>query len=1029
MTGLGALLVRTGAIRRRTRISASGAILASLAALLTATPGFAQEAQPPKPAPPPPEATPGQEIVITGSRIPRPNLTAISPVTVVDAKEVKLQGTVLTEQLINGLPQVTPDQGLNVSNGASGTSTVNLRDFGPSRTLVLVNGRRLLPGDASYVAADVNFIPSALIQRVEVLTGGASSVYGSDAIAGVVNFILDTKLDGVRIDGQSSFYQHDNRNREMRQLLQDADYSFPTGNTVDGSIQDINAVYGRGFAGGRGHVTVYAGFRQAEGLAENARDFSACAITVNTPEDSPFCGGTPTSALGTFTIPRFFIQYHVAADRQFAPGPSLFNFAPYNFYQRPDRRYTGGGFASFAFSSAVNLYAEAMYMDDRTTAQIAPSGNFGATRTINCDNPLLSPQEVSLICFDGNFVGQRPIFDDDGNLLFIRGTPTVFTDPTTGTQYRMGQVRVQRRNVEGGPRQEILTHRDLRLLGGFKGALGRGVSYDASYLYSRVRQAQFHTNDLLISRLVNSLDVVTDPASGQPVCRAKLSGADPACVPWDIFSLNTVTPQAIAYLSVPSSLKGEVREQVANASLTVDLGEWGLRSPWAEEAPGLNVGAEYRKDRLSLEPDEHFANADLSGLATPITPLEGATSVKELFGEVRVPLLRSRLVDELTIEAGYRHSWHRNATNSVQSSSYKIGADLSPIRGIRFRASQQRAVRAPDVQELFAQTFVEGFESDPCAGFSPQASQEQCAATGVTAAEYGQIERQTDASQGYNAIGGGNAALTPEIATTRTVGVVIRPAALRRFSFTADWFDIRLKGAIGTIGAQQIMDSCIATGDPLFCSRIHRDSEGSLFLTPEGLIDDTNANFAALKTSGIDFASTYSQPLGKLGSLNLEFQGTWTRQFIIDLGGNTTPFDCAGLYGIICGPPQPSWRHNARVTWETPKGLSLSLLWRHWASVPADEALARQLAEFEYNPISKRIPAREYFDVTAIARFGARYQLRVGVRNVFDKQPPLIAAGMNGPCGGFGCNGNTFTQFYDPLGRFIFFGATVNFKP
>ena len=1008
------------------RISAIAAALF----LVSATPALAQT-QPANDASPTAKPAPAaaSEIVITGSRIPRPNLTAVSPVTVVSSEEVKLQGAVLTESLLNSLPQVEPSQGLYESNGATGTATVDLRSFGAGRTLVLINGRRLLPGDAIDPSADINFVPSALIKRVDVLTGGASSVYGSDAVAGVVNFILDTDLVGLRIDGQSSFYQHDNNRTELRPLLEEAGFAFPKGNVVDGSIEDINAAFGTGFAHGRGHVTVYGGYRQSEAISQNARDYSACGFSVNTPDDALFCGGTPTSALGTFTIPRYGFQYHVVGGRQFAPQPSIFNVAPYNFFQRPDRRYSAGGFAEFEISSAIKPYAEAMYMDDRTTAQIAPSGDFGATRTINCDNPLLSTQQLSLVCFDGNFVGQRPVFDDDGNLLFIRGEPTVFTDPTTGRTYREGNLRIQRRNVEGGPRQEIISHRDLRLLGGVKGALGSGISYDASYLFARVRQSQLHTNDLLLSRILNALDVVTDSATGQPVCRAKLTGEDPECVPWDIFSVGTVTPAAAANLAVPSRLTGKVQEQVANASLTFDLGEWGLRSPWAEEGVAANVGGEYRKDDLSLDPDEHFANADLVGLGTPITPLHGTTSVRELFGEIRVPLLRRRIVDELTLEGGYRYSWYRNASHKLSSSSYKVGAEVAVIRSVRFRASQQRAVRAANVQELFAQTFQDNFLTDPCAGFTPAATQQQCAASGVTAAQYGQIERQTDSSQGYNGIGGGNPALAPEVARTRTLGVVLRPDFLRRLAVSVDWYNIRLKGAVSTIGSQQIIDTCIATADPFFCGRVHRDSEGSLWLTPQGFVDDTNANIGALDTTGVDIASSYVQPIGRLGSINLEFLGTWVRRFTVNLGGLSTPFDCAGLYGVVCGTPTARWRHNLRATWDAPRGLSLSLLWRHWSSIAADAALAKEQFDFDYNPISARIPRRDYFDLTGTARFGQALRLRVGVRNLFDKQPPLIPTGMNGVCGAGPCNGNTFSQFYDPLGRFIFAGATISFKP
>ncbi|MEA3067822.1 MAG: iron complex outerrane recepter protein [Sphingomonadales bacterium] len=977
-------------------------------------------------------AEPGKEevIVITGSRIPRPGLSAISPVTVVTGREVKLEGAVLTESLINALPQVKPDQGLYLSNSATGTATVDLRGFGAGRTLVLINGRRLLPGDANYAAADINFVPTALIKRVEVLTGGASSVYGSDAVAGVVNFILETQLDGLRVDGQSSFYQHDNRDgQHIRDLLIAGGFPFKSGNAVDGGIEDVSAAYGTGFAHGRVHVTVYGDYRKASALTQAARDYSACTITVDDPAASPFCGGSPASALGTFGIPGFNNRYHVTADRRFIPGVSFFNFAPFNYFQRPDRRYSVGGFADVALNDALKPYAEAMFMDDRTVAQLAPSGNFGATQTINCDNPLLSAQQLSLVCFNGNFVGQRLIIDDDGNVLGFTGSPTSFTDPTTGNGYFKGKVRIQRRNVEGGGRRDDFRHRDVRLVGGVKGELGRGVSYDASYLFARVRQTQIHTNDLLVSRIVAALDVVSDPVTGQPVCRAKLSGQDPGCLPWDIFAAGAASAQAAAYLSVPSSLSGKVEERVANASVTADLGKWGLRSPWAEEAPALNLGAEYRKDKLSLDPDQHYRDADLVGIGTPLLPLSGGTSVKELFGEMRVPLLRRRLIDELTVEGGYRLSWYRSAENRFSSSSYKLGAELSPVRGLRLRASQQRAVRTPNVQELFALSFMDNFEIDPCAGFTPTASLQQCAATGVTSAQYGQIARQPDSFAGYNGISGGNPRLQPERATTRAIGVVLQPRFLPGFSLTADWFDIRLKGAIGFIGSQQIIDTCTATGDPIFCSRIHRDSEGSLWLTPQGFVDDSEANIGALKTSGVDVGSSLTRPLGRLGSASLEFLGTWVRHFITDNGGLATPFDCAGLYGLVCGFPLPRWRHNARVTWDMRSGLSLSVLWRHFAPVPVDAALAKAAADLTYHSTVSKIPAQDYFDLTATGHVGDRYQLRVGVRNLFDREPPIVASGQVGTCGTGPCNGNTYPQLYDPLGRYIFAGATMNFKP
>ena len=253
-------------------------------------------------------------------------------------------------------------------------------------------------------------MPSTIIQRVEVLTGGASSVYGSDAVSGVVNFILDTRIEGLRFDGQASVYEHRSRaSSDVREALTDAGLGFPTGNLVDGGSQDVNAAFGTSILGGRGHVTVYGGYRTLSALTMDNRDYSACNLWAVPDFDQRFCQGSITSGPGTFDT--FFDRFHLGSGRTFLPGPTFFNFSPYVYFQRPDRRYTAGGFASVELSAAFQPYVEAMYMDDRTVAQVAPSGDFQSTFSINCDNPLLSDQQRSLVCFNGNYVGQTPVFD------------------------------------------------------------------------------------------------------------------------------------------------------------------------------------------------------------------------------------------------------------------------------------------------------------------------------------------------------------------------------------------------------------------------------------------------------------------------------------------------------------------------------------------------------------------------------------------------------------------------------------------
>ena len=1039
--------MRTGALNAVTR-----RLLGSAALLLPST-VTAQVSPPPQTSqtdeqPPPPSvqvapvAVPQQgqaeaAIIITGSRIPRPNLTAVSPVTVITNQEVKLEGAVLTESLINSLPQVRPNQGNFISNGATGTATIDLRGLGTLRTLVLVNGRRLLPGDPTDPAADINVVPSALIKRVEVLTGGASSVYGSDAIAGVVNFILETRLEGLRLDGQSSFYQHQNRDgAHLRHALIQAGFPFPSGNEADGGIQDINAAFGQAFAGGRGHVTAYAGYRKIEQVTQAERDYSACTVVIFDTNDPIMCGGSLISGEGSFFTN--FDLFHLGESRTFVSGPPApFNFAPFNYFQRAGRRYTAGGFGDFELSDALKPYFEFMFMDDRTVAQIAPSGDFAfEIFEINCDNPLLSDQQRSLVCFSGNFVGETPITDNQGNLVAIEGSPTPFVDPVAGNTYFKGVLGVGRRNIEGGPRRADIRHKDLRAVGGVKGDLVRGLSYDASYLFGKVRMKIVQTNDLLISRLVRARDVIIDPATGQPACRSVLTGEDSNCVPWDVFELGAVTPEAAAYLGVPVRLEGTVKQRVATAFVTAELQEWGIRSPWANNGPALNVGAEYRKDTLDLRPDEHYQSNDISGVGFPILPFTGSTQVKELFGELRLPFLSERFVHDLTFEGGYRQSWYKNGDSSFTTNSYKLALEFTPIRGIRFRASHQRAVRAPNVQELFAPSFREFFDTDPCTGLVPVATPEQCARTGVTAEQYGRIIANPleEFGGGYHSIAGGNLDLEPEKATTRAIGIVLQPRFFPGFSATVDWFDIQLKGSIAQIGAAVILDSCVATGDPFFCGRVHRDANGSLWMTPEGFVDDRQANIGAFKVRGIDVGSTYTQRLGRWGSANLEFIGTWLDRYIVDTGGLATPYDCAGLYGYVCGSPLPRWRHNARLTWNPGSGVSLSVHWRHIGKVRVDRSHEDvPFPDFlpRPSPLVAKIGAQNYFDLTGLLNFQGKYSLRLGVRNIFDREPPVVAGGVAGSCGsssfGIFCNGNTYPQLYDPLGRYVFAGATVDF--
>ena len=1060
-----------------------------------ATPAFAQDEdldQPPQTGPveaAPPESAQGDDetIFVTGSRIPQPNLTATSPVTVVNSQEVRLTGTTRAEDLINSLPQTFAGQGGNIANGASGTATLNLRGLGSERTLVLVNGRRLVPGDPFSSAADINMIPAAIIDRVDVLTGGASSVYGADAVAGVVNFIMDTDFEGVRIDSQYSFYNHQNNtNAFVQEALDTPNFGYPRGTATDGGTWDIMMAIGAGFDDGRGHVTAYAGYRNIQAVLQAKRDYSACALTADTAgqvaanANSRYsCGGSPTSANGTV------IAYDDGTSTFFQIGPSRtliggftpYNFGPLNHFQRPDERYVAGLFAEYEISRALQPYMEFMFMDDRTIAQIAPSGDFGNTFSVNCDNPLLSAQQRSILCAPANLIAPTVVQDPDTGVFSVvspssfaaaavssvqgninsftlpDGTldpripaaafaPFAFIDPLTGLNYNRGFAQILRRNVEGGGRQDTLQHTSFRVVAGMRGDLSDVWSYDTYYQFGRVNFAETYLNDFSINRISRALDVVDNPATPglDPTCRSVLDGTDPNCLPWDFWAVGAVSPGSLAYLQTPGFQRGVTEQTVANASLTGNLGEWGVQFPWAQTGVGLALGVEYRKERLDLQTDIAFQTGDLSGQGAATLPVSGDYDVREAFAEARIPIVEESFIHELTLELGYRYSDYGVGDRHFSTDTYKIAGFFAPVRDLRFRGGYNRAVRAPTVQDLFApQRVVLDASSDPCAGFVITAANAGCLAQGLSV---GQTVASNPAEQ-YNGLIGGNTNLEPEVSDTITAGVVIQPRFVPRLALTVDFFDIELDRAIGGIGSDTILNVCTATADPFFCGLITRDQFGSLWRTSSGFVQNLTQNIGGLSTRGVDFGASYSMDIGGMGSVGFNFVGTWLDELIVDTGldvpGADRTYDCAGLYGTVCGTPNPEWRHTARVSWTHPDGYGLTVRWRHFGAVDLDAtegrgstALGGRGPEGNSNfpgnnnlrPADLRLDSVNYLDLALNFRVGDHFNFRMGVNNILDKDPPLSGA-TNCPAGP--CNGNTWAQVYDALGRYVFAGVTLDF--
>jgi len=949
----------------------------SLAVVMSAA--SAQETEPP-----------AARVEVTGSRIPTANLEGPSPITVVTAKDIQAEGARSVESFLNNLPQVFADQGGSISNGASGTATVNLRNLGADRTLVLVNGRRLPAGSPTDTAADLNQIPAPLIRRVEVLTGGASAVYGSDAVAGVVNFIMNDSFSGLQLQVNESAYNHSQRGGNAAQASSDRNFALPGSIGADGQIKDGNLLLGGNFDNNKGNAVVYIGYKKEEPILQAARDFTACSLGGFTTGDKFNCGGSGTSYPG-----RFFTDsgQKTVADanggvRPYVARTDQYNFGPLNYFQRPSERYEFSSFAHYDINEKTRFYTEASFHDDHTVAQIAPSGLFGfdasGANAVHYENPFLSSQLRSAL-------GLAAPGDTADALIY-------------------------RRNVEGGGRQDDIRNTSYRGVIGLKGEVGKW-NYDVFAQMGKVLYAENYFNDLSNVRIGRSLDAVTD-ATGKIVCRSVVNGTDPNCVPYNIWALGKVTPEALKYLQTPGFKRGSTSQSVQGINLSSDLGEYGLKMPLAKSGAGIAFGFEHRTEKLDLATDVEFDTGDLAGQGGPTHGVSGGFSVKDYYIEGRLPLLEKQpFADSLIVNASYRNS---DYSTGQKTDSYGTGIEWAPISQVKLRGSYQRAARAPNVVELYTPQGLGlfGMDSDPCAGAKPTATLAQCARTGVTAAQYGNIEDSP--AQQYNAVFGGNSKLNPEKSDSFTLGVVLTPT--RDLSFTVDAFDMKVKGVIGSLPAGTTLTSCLNTGDPTFCSLITRDRIGTLWALPTAQILAFNQNLAVRKTKGVDVGSNYRYRLASLGTLDFALDGTFLKEFVQEDFPGNGEYDCAGYHGTVCGTPAPKWRHKARVTWGSPWAMDLTLTWRHINAVKLDATSSDTHLAGDYETADQRFSARDYLDASANYRINKIFTVSGGINNLFDRDPPVsgVVASVYG-------NGNTYPQVYDALGRKMFLNLTAKF--
>jgi len=939
---------------------------------------------------------PMQKVEVTGSRIPTVNLEGTSPVTTITAKDIKTDGVRNVESLLNNMPQVFADQGGNVVNGATGTATVNLRGLGAERTLVLVNGKRLPMGSPTNTAADLNQIPAPLIKRVEVLTGGAGAVYGSDAVSGVVNFIMQDNFQGIQLEANMSGFNHQQNGGDIAKLVSErgasnpSQFSLPGDKGWDGKSRDASLLMGSNFADDKGNATLFFSYKKEDELLQADRDFSAC--TVSSTAEGFACGGSGTNATGRIQAlsgPNKGKVYTVDGSgnaRIFNNALDQYNFGPINHYQRPSERYGFNANIHYDVNDKMRIYSDFSFHDDRTVAQIAPGGIFGNSATLRNDNPFLSQQLKDTL----GITAANPV-----------------------------EVVVNRRNVEGGGRQSEYRNTSFRELFGVKGELGIW-SYDVYAQSAKVIYSQSEQNYFSSQRIDKALDVIN--VNGKAAC----ASGDAGCVPYNVYQLGAITPEMLGYLQIPGMRKGSTEQQFQGATIGADLGEYGWKVPTAKNGVGVSFGFEHRREKLELMTDAATAAGDLSGSGGPTGGVSGQYSVKDYFGETKLPLIEDMAFAKLLqLEGSYRHSSYSTGN---KTNTFGLGVVWQPLDQVRLRATYQKAVRAPNLIELYTPQGNNLFDmnADPCAGEKPTASLAACQNTGVTAAQYGTIS-DSPAGQ-YNYLQGGNAALTPERAKSKTFGVVLTPT--RDLSVTVDYFDIKVEEKIDIVDPATTLSKCLATGDARFCSLITRDRTGSLWLFDNGRIVGTNQNIGSQHTRGIDLGANYTMRLGEWGRFGLAFNGTYLDKLTTEEIKGEGTYDCVGYYGANkCGAPNPEWRHKLRGTWSTPWNVDISATWRHIGSSELQNLSDNPLLNdgdtspgHGTNAVDRELGKRDYLDLAATYTFKRNYSIMLGINNVFDRDPPVtsqLATGLG--------NGNTYPSTYDAMGRRIFLSASARF--
>ena len=918
------------------------------------------------------------EIVITGTRIDRTDLEAPSPVASFDSEELVLTNTVNTEQFLNTLPQAVPSLDGTSNNPGNGTALISLRGLGASRNLVLVDGNRWVSFDGGG-AVDLNSIPAAMIQRVDVVTGGASAVYGSEAISGVVNFILKTDFEGLEI---SSTYQTTDRQ--------------------DGDIFDVNLIAGGNFADGRGNAVVTLGYTDRQAVFQGDRDFSRVANDDNGTGFDPFgSSGVPGTrffdgfdftSLGyttdgtTCTAPAggsseglsgtciggatFDANGDPIPWINSGPNTTRYNYAPVNYLQLPQERYNAAGFVTYDITDDITFRGRTVFSSNVVAQELAPTPFFNVV-TIGPGSGGVDQAVRDLITSNGGFndLNANGVFD-------ANDTYTVF---------------IGRRMREIGPRNASSKREALQLAGGFSGTWLNDWDWDVFGSFSKTAAAEIQTGNVSISAMQDAV-------------------LNQGC---NIFGENNFSQACVDAVARTGASVLDVEQ--TNIVAFTD-GALGITMPAAENPVQFVAGVEYREYSSDFKPDS-VLGPDVAGFNQAL-PIKGRYTVSEIFGELYVPLVEgAAFADELSLNAAYRYSDYSTVGGL---DTYGVGVEWAPNTQIRFRSQYQRAVRAPNINELFSPQ-TNGFPGalDPCSSgstgsFDGAASTiANCTANGVPAGVVGTAFNPNSQVEG---LFGGNPNLGAETADTITVGFVAQPEAVPGLIVTVDYYQIEVEDYISTIPVQVVLDGCYFNGDANFCALVNRNANGTI-----DFISLTSQNVAFAGSEGVDVQVEYGWDLGEMGDLAFDFIGGYKISSEFQSLPTETKDDCTGYFGANygrCGEPEPEWKHAATMNWSNGDMLA-SLRWRYIGEVQVDDFIDPGFSG-STGLFVESIDSYNYFDLTGSYALSENLTLNAGILNLADQQPPEL-----GDC----CSeqANTWPATYGPLGRSFFVGAKASF--